>query len=128
MTCVTVIRGVEYPSQRAAARALSVPHSTVYRAYHNGTLEHCGLGLNGGRPLTIRGVQYVSQTQAARALGVSAASVSKCAERGTLERCGLHLKDGNSKVTTYKGMTFKSQRAAAKYFGVGVNVVARDQD
>lgn len=41
------IRGVSYPSMRAAASALRVSTQSVHQARHNGTLDFVGLKKNG---------------------------------------------------------------------------------
>lgn len=76
------IRGVDYPSQAAAARALGVSVSTIGMALAVGRPDAAGLGsgFGGGRPgkpCWYRGVRYPSRTAAARACGVSVAAVSK---------------------------------------------------
>ena len=62
------LRGVAYPSIRAAARGLGMSSSAVSRALEKGTLEKCGLFSFAGR---IDGVLYVSKAAAARALGIN---------------------------------------------------------
>ena len=76
------IRGVDYPSQAAAARALGVSASTIGMALAVGRPDAAGLGsvFGGGRPgkpCWYRGQRYPSRTAAARACGVSVAAVSK---------------------------------------------------
>ena len=67
------IRGVVYPTQRAAAKALGVSPQTVHHALERGTEDNIGLGRqnNNARPVTIDGVTYRSRAEAARRLGIS---------------------------------------------------------
>jgi hypothetical protein len=74
----TRIRGVLYPSQAAAARALGIKPNTVARALNRGTEEFAGLGRRWPsdfgqkpKPCEIDGVQYPSQKAAATALGLT---------------------------------------------------------
>lgn len=83
------IRGVNYPSHSAAARALGVSASAVSAAVALGTQDHIGLGNAGrsrigrrGNPITIGGVTYPSQSTAARALGVSTSTISRYRRMG----------------------------------------------
>lgn len=62
------IRGVTYPSMKAAAAALGVNKSTIWRALEKGTLETCGLNMCAG---TVDGIWYPSKSAAARAHGVN---------------------------------------------------------
>lgn len=80
----TMIRGVLYPSQGAAARALGVHYTTVQKAMEDGRLD--GVGLNPrGRGLSmavvIDGVEYPSIRQAAKATGLSKELIGKIARR-----------------------------------------------
>ncbi len=74
------IRGVDYPSQAAAARALGVAPSTVSIALDEGWVDRVGMGIrrggHPGRPCWYRGKRYPSRTAAAKACGVSVAAVS----------------------------------------------------
>ncbi|MBC6437127.1 MAG: hypothetical protein GDA52_03060 [Rhodobacteraceae bacterium] len=83
------IRGVTYPSQAAAARALGVSTSSVARLARRGEPDSIGIGTKSGQPITIRGVTYPSQAAAARALGISRQAVNDATRTGRLERCGL---------------------------------------
>lgn len=67
------IRGVVYPSQRAAAKALGVTPSAVYNALERGAEDNIGLGRqnNNAKPVTIDGVTYRSRAEATRRLGIS---------------------------------------------------------
>ena len=79
------IRGVDYPSQKAAARALGVHPATVTRALDLGRIDEVGQPVwRGGRPCKpclYRGRRYPSVTAAAMAHGVSLAAVSKANRR-----------------------------------------------
>ena len=71
------VRGVVYPSQRAAATALGVAEKTVRNALDAGTIDLVGLLVAGrpGKPCTYRGAEYPSMTAAAVACGVSEKTV-----------------------------------------------------
>lgn len=66
-----LIRGVLYPSQCAAARALGVSHRTVYSALERGSLDFVGCGRNyhNKKRTTIEGVTYPTMKAAAHAQG-----------------------------------------------------------
>ena len=83
MTSPTVIRGVEYPSQRAAARALGIAQASVSKCVARGTLDRCGLFLKDGnaKVTTFRGMTFKSQRLAAEHFGVSVHVVSR--EKGS---------------------------------------------
>ena len=83
------IRGVEYPSQAAAAAALGVNPGTIHCAAKHGRLDAVGLGTNPSKPTTIRGVEYPSRRAAAQALGVSIGGISHAIRRGTLDCVGM---------------------------------------
>lgn len=88
------IRGVDYPSIRAAAQALGVSYSTVANALDRGTLEYIGMGTKSpakGNPIavTIRGIAYRSNVEAAAALGVSRQAVARARANDTLDSVGL---------------------------------------
>lgn len=83
MTKPVTIRGVAYPSQKAAAEALGVAKATVCAAAKRGTLDKVGLGLSQPgcepaytRPTTVAGVTYPSRKAAAEALGVTLSQLS----------------------------------------------------
>lgn len=71
--CPVTIRGVQYESQTAAARALGVSQHTVWIALENGTLDRVGLGrgLNNARPVLLDGVLYRSGAELRRVLGIT---------------------------------------------------------
>lgn len=68
------IRGVDYPSKAAAARALGITYESLRKAIVDGRLETVGLnpkGKNHGRRVRIDGKVYKSIAEAARATGVT---------------------------------------------------------
>lgn len=80
----TVIRGTEYPSITAAAKALGVTKQAVWRALEEGRVDGVGQGLN-RRPAKecyINGARWNSRTAAARALRVSTAAISSAIAQG----------------------------------------------
>ncbi len=80
----TIIRGVEYPSMAAAARALGVHRSVVWRAAERGTLDRVGFGDK--VPVTIDGITYPSLSEAGRALGITRQAVASRVRWGTAQR------------------------------------------
>ncbi len=82
--CPVRIRGILYPSQRAAALALGVTEKTIRNALDAGRIDDTALGLRrGGRPgkpCVFRGKRYPSMHAAALDAGVSVAAVSKAAK------------------------------------------------
>lgn len=79
----TTIRGVLYPTQRAASVALGVSPKTVHKAIQRGRAEYIGLGkIDMGQPCTMNGQRYPSQTAAANALGVRRATISRAVAEG----------------------------------------------
>lgn len=78
MKTPVTIRGVSYPSKRAAARALG--HSAALICYHErrGTLDRIGVGPGVARrkPITIEGVEFESQSEAAACLDVNTYAIS----------------------------------------------------
>lgn len=73
------IRGINYPSQHAAAKALNVPQSTIYIALERGTLDGVGLGRNHDRKRTViaNGVLFDAIADAARHYGHMPESVAR---------------------------------------------------
>ena len=72
------IRGVAYPSQSAAARALGVTPTTVWKALESGRLDTVGVRdwkclrgrpwPNAPRKVSVNGVAFTSMSKAARAV------------------------------------------------------------
>ncbi len=76
----TLIRGILYPSQKAAAAALGVHYTTIAKAVEAGTQDRVGVSPRGRRiavPVEIDGVRYRSMSEASRALGVSSRRIAK---------------------------------------------------
>lgn len=68
------IRGVTYPSQRAAAKALGLADATISQAKDEGRLDLIGTDVRAphrGVPVEIGGVEYVSNRDARRHTGLS---------------------------------------------------------
>ena len=87
MSSPTDIRGVVYPSQAAAGRALGVTATTVHQAVQNGFLEFVGLGLKNriGKPRHMNGRDFPSLAEAGRQLGVSPGTVARAIKAGRTE-------------------------------------------
>jgi hypothetical protein len=64
------IRGVLYPSQRAAARALGVIEATVSEALNKGRADTIGLTKRRPKPIKYGGIQFSSHAECARHFGV----------------------------------------------------------
>lgn len=76
------IRGVSYPSIRAAARALGVRNTTIMRALNRGTHETSAVFTkNAG---TLEGVWYYCRADAAAALGVNTSTFCKQIRKGKI--------------------------------------------
>lgn len=78
------IRGVTYPSQRAAAAALRVCPQTIWRALERGTEQRIGMGKRGapGAPCYMNGKRWPSQRAAAHALDVRPAAICRALGEG----------------------------------------------
>jgi hypothetical protein len=83
MTNAVTIKGVTYPSQKAAAEALGVSRTTIGMARKNGSLDNVGRGPlhKGCEPvklykITLGGVHYPSHKAAAEALDLPQTYIS----------------------------------------------------
>ena len=79
----TLVRGVLYPSQKAAAEALGVHYTTIHKALEDGRLDRVGLkprGIGISKKVVIDGVEYRSIRQAAKATGLSKERIGKIAK------------------------------------------------
>lgn len=85
------IRGVEYPSQHAAAKAVGVSPVAIHKAKIAGRLDTVGLkpARTEAVPVSVRGEVYRSQYAAAKALNLSKTTIYNALERGTLDRVGM---------------------------------------
>jgi hypothetical protein len=82
------IRGTDYPSAAAAARALGVSVSTVRVAIQLGRPDRVGLRSKAPnpmfcKPVVIAGLRFPSMAEASRALGFASAYVSHVLRRGS---------------------------------------------
>ena len=86
--CPVRIRGVTYPSQKAAADALGLHPQTITNALNRGYIDQVGLrrGGNPGKPCFYRGKSYPSRQAAATAWGVSRAFISKQLAKAARQR------------------------------------------
>ncbi len=73
------IRGVDYPSQAAAARAIGIAHQTLTQHLDRGTPDRAGL--RWGRQVRLNGAEYPSITVAAEATGLTRSAVIYRLER-----------------------------------------------
>ena len=122
-----IIRGVEHPSKREAARALGVSRSSLAHAISTGALDYLGTGKRPVMRVTVRGVTYDSASDAARALGVAENTVYKAVAAGKADSIGLGLggnrrpgsRSGSApKPVDIAGLSFPSQADAARALGV----------
>lgn len=83
----TLIRGVLYPSQKAAAAALSVTEAAVSLALAEGRPDSVGLGITGAphKPCYMNGRRYPSRKAAAEAIGCTRAAISRAIGQGKAE-------------------------------------------
>ena len=119
------IRGVTYPSRKAAAEALGVHTRTIYAAARVGALESVGLQVDrpprlSDMPVTIRGVTYPSRKAAAEALGVASQTIKRAERNGVLE----HTDFGRIPVTI-KGVTYRSISEAGRQTGFSRDKILR---
>lgn len=77
------VRGVTYPSVKAAAEALGVKTSAVYSALNRGNIETLGLGKSQPRPVDLDGdgLSFKSIRSASLALGFGRTYLSKVLTR-----------------------------------------------
>lgn len=118
------IRGVVYPSVKAAAEALGVSPKTVYGAVWRGREDMVGLGVGKPMPVTIRGVTYQTARHAAEALGVTVHAVHSGLCHGYIDRVGLgtnyaarKVKGGRPRAVVVAGRTFPSIAELARFLG-----------
>jgi hypothetical protein len=113
------IRGIEYDSVSAAARALGVGQTTVSSAIKRGYLDRVGLRGSSGdirKPVKIRGVAYASIGEAAKSLGVAKQVVQAAIKLGTEDLVGLGPREYGNAATpvTIRGVEYPSQSIAAQ--------------
>jgi hypothetical protein len=63
------IRGVTYPSVKAAAAAHNLTPEAIYSGLNRGDMDTVGTGKNSPKPITLGGVRFPSISVASRALG-----------------------------------------------------------
>lgn len=128
MSLPVTIRGVEYPSHEAAARALGLTSSTISKARRKGTLHRVGTGRTGAEamPVRIHGRDYPSAKAAAAALGVTPSCVFHALSLGDPDRIGRRtLVRNNAQPVRIGNLDFPSKRAAAIALGFKPEYVAR---
>ena len=77
------IRGVVYPTVKAAAEANNVTIAAVYSALHRGDTDTIGMGKNFKRPITLDGVTFRSIAAASKELGLGRTYLWKVLNHGT---------------------------------------------
>ena len=78
------IRGVEYPSKVAAAKALGITTNTLNLQLKRG-IEHDNLGPQRRQTVTVKGVEYTSIYAASKALGMSWSKIKRRVDQGVAE-------------------------------------------
>ncbi len=83
----TLIRGVLYPSQKAAAQALNVTEAAISLALSEGRPDTVGLGVTGAphKPCYMNGRRFPSRKAAAEAIGCTRAAISRAIGQGKAE-------------------------------------------
>lgn len=76
------IRGVTYPSAKAAAEALGVKVSAVYSALNRGNIDTVGEGKSQPQPITLDGISFPSIRSASLALGFGRTYLGKILSKG----------------------------------------------
>jgi hypothetical protein len=77
------IRGVVYPSVKAAAAANNRTIEAVYSALHRGDTDSVGTGKNFKKPITLDGVTFRSIATASKELGLGRTYLWKVLNHGT---------------------------------------------
>ena len=76
------IRGVTYPSVKAAAASIGVSADSIYSALDRGNMDTVGLGKTKKQPVTLDGFTFPSIRAAGRALGYKRSYLSKVLKDG----------------------------------------------
>ena len=76
------IRGVTYPSVKAAAEALGVTVYAIYSALTRGNIDTVGLGTSRPQPVTLDGITFPSIRAASLALGFTRTYLGKVLSKG----------------------------------------------
>jgi len=76
------IRGVTYPSAKAAAEALGVKVSAVYSALNRGNIDTVGEGKSQPQPVELDGIAFPSIRSASIALGFGRTYLGKVLSKG----------------------------------------------
>jgi hypothetical protein len=77
------IRGVTYPSVRAAAEAQNVQPNAIYSALNRGNVDMIGMGRNVKKPITLGGISFPSLGVASVALGFGRTYLGRILNYGT---------------------------------------------
>ncbi|QNN99773.1 hypothetical protein P67b_00014 [Ruegeria phage Tedan] len=89
MTNPVRIRGVDYPSQKAAADALGVSSWTIHYRLNRGTMQDLGAtrpktGPVSAIPCIVHGVRYKSMTEAKKVLRLSNGAFETLIRKGNV--------------------------------------------
>ena len=126
-----VIRGVCYPTAKAAADALGVGEDAITGAARRGKLQQVGSGKRGPEPMRVRvrGVVYEDQKAAATALGVRPSAIRNGLAYDRLDRVGLPRGNngGGTPAEPFEigGLCFPSRAVASRELGFGRGYVSR---
>lgn len=123
------IRGVVYPTARAAAEAHGVTHSAILAAIRNGTLHRVGTGRTGVEPMPIRirGEVFENAHLAAQRFGVRATAIYQAISQNRLDRIGLPLTFNGcgSKPFSVGNLNFASMAQASVALGFGRDYISQ---
>ena len=79
---ITAIRGVIYPSVKAAAEAEGVTVNAIYSALNRGNIDTVGMGKSQPHPVELDGIAFPSIRAASLALGFSRTYLGKVLSKG----------------------------------------------
>jgi hypothetical protein len=115
------IRGVEYDSHMAAAKALGVDPNYIRKAKRKGNLDGVGLRRRGhskiDQPVTFNGVEYPNFSAASIALKVKISSLMSMHGQGIVDNIGTGGA-AQQKAVCIDGVDYPSIRAASVALGV----------
>lgn len=79
------IRGVTYPSVKAASEALGVTVGAIYSALNRGNIDTVGLGKSKKEPIYLFGVSFPSMAAAALALNFKRTYISTVLRKASVQ-------------------------------------------
>lgn len=129
MICPVTIRGVQYPSMAAAARALGVVPETVRRARRAGTLHRVGTRRVGVEPMRVRiaGRVFDDAQAAARHFECTASAVYQAIRDGDPDRIARSpiYRPAKAQPIVIGGQAFASLLDADRKLGFSPGYIAQ---